>query len=86
MVASSETIARDRVADRQREEAEGGGEQDDVKHGMLRATNGECVQRTVLGEARLGLRRERRESRVSFRPDYVSPIAYEFEGETGMTL
>jgi hypothetical protein len=32
MDASSETIARDRVADRQREEAEGGGEQDDVKH------------------------------------------------------
>jgi hypothetical protein len=86
MEASSETIAGDRVADRQREEAEGGGEQDDVKHGMLRATNGECVQRTVLGEARLGLVASARNPGVPFRPDYVSPIAYEFEREAGVTL
>jgi len=41
MKASSETIASDRVADREREEAERGGEQDDVKHRVLRATSGQ---------------------------------------------
>ena len=86
MEASSETIAGDSVADRQREEAEGGGEQDDVKHGVLPAMNGECVQRAILGEARLGLRHERAEFRAPFRPDYVSPIAYEFEREARVTL
>jgi len=33
MTASSQTIAGDGVADRQREEADGGGHQDDVQHG-----------------------------------------------------
>jgi hypothetical protein len=32
MMASSQTVAGDRVADRQREETEGGGHQDDVEH------------------------------------------------------
>jgi hypothetical protein len=32
MMASSETIAGDGVADRQREESERGGHQDDVQH------------------------------------------------------
>jgi len=36
MKASSETIASDRVTDRQCEEAERDGDQNDVQHGMLR--------------------------------------------------
>jgi hypothetical protein len=43
MVRSSQTVTRDRVADRQREEAERGGHQDDVQH--VDAPSNERLQR-----------------------------------------
>jgi hypothetical protein len=48
MVVSSEPVAGDRVADRQREEAEPDDNQDDIQHRMLLAARSAPITETAL--------------------------------------
>jgi hypothetical protein len=84
MMASSQTVAGDRVADRQREKTERGGHQNDVQHvGAPRMNGLSCRQQ--MGTSRFQLNVKNRELRVQA-PLRVTDRIRIREGCTGQVI